>query len=822
MNKTVLVVDDNRLMLEFMGRVITDQGYKVTTAVDGFEALDHLTIMVPDIIFVDLIMPKIEGDTLCRIIRKMPHLDHSYIVVVSAAAAEMEMECSAFGANACIAKGAFNEMAKNIQKVIEEAALEDMSRPRPTGAVLGLNGILPRRMTKELLARNRHLAAILESISDGVLEVFSERVVYANAAAQYLLSSSIEKLTGTHLIKLFAPADQPKIARLLKTDDAPSALATEADTVSLGRRSVVVRKLSLHSDAEAAVVLLTDVTEKRNAEKELQEAYRQLEAKVAERTAALSTANEALQQEIAERKASEARLMESTERFDLFMRHFSAQTFIKDAQGRYIFINNAGQQFAGRPRDEIIGKTDRELWPADIAEQFIKNDHSVLEHNQALSTVEKARTPKGERYLLVSKFPIRSSDQSILLAGIALDITDQKKAEEERIRLSAQLQQAQKMEAIGRLAGGVAHDLNNILSGIVSYPELMLMDMPKDAPLRRPLEIVKNSGERAAAIVQDLLMLARGGIPEPEPIDIRKMIADYLDSPAHHELLKNHPKVTVTQNISQETLSIRGSVIMIRKSLQHLVSNAVASAAEINKGAVVITAENRALDRPLHGYDDVVAGDYVVIDISDNGPPLTTEQQDRIFEPFYTKKAMGRTDSGLGMAIVWGTARDHNGYVEVRSADARINRFSIYFPAGQRPAAGRRRGRSDDAIMGAGESILVVDDMEEQREIATGMLKKLGYQVTAVASGEKAVEHIKREPVDLVILDMIMDPGIDGVETLRQILESVPGQRVIIASGFSESHRIQEALRMGSGSYLNKPYLIDKLGRAVRTELDRQ
>lgn len=293
MNKTALVVDDNRLMIEFMSRVITDYGYIVTSAADGFEALDQLTAMTPDVIFVDLIMPKIEGDTLCRIIRKMPHLDGSYVVVVSAAAAEMAVECSEFGANACIAKGSFSDMAKNIQKVIDDAAREDMDRTKPAGTVLGMDGIHPRRITQELLASNRHLAAILESISDGILEVFGQRVIYANAAAQYLLSSSIEKLTGISLIELFEPADQPKIARLFRTEDMPTTLATEADTVSLGLRSVVVRKLGLQSDGDAAVVLLTDVTEKRNAEKELQETYRHLEAKVAYRTAALTAANEA-------------------------------------------------------------------------------------------------------------------------------------------------------------------------------------------------------------------------------------------------------------------------------------------------------------------------------------------------------------------------------------------------------------------------------------------------------------------------------------------------------------------------------------------------
>jgi CheY-like chemotaxis protein len=291
MNKTVLVVDDNRLILEFMVRVISDQGYTVTTATDGFEALDRLSDLVPDVIFVDLIMPKIQGDTLCRIIRKMPHLDSSYLVVISAAAAEMDIEFDILGANACIAKGAFNTMARNIHQVLEEAALEDLSRGTPTPKMLGLEDLQPREMTKELLSRNRHLAGILENISDGIVETFSGRVVYANAAAQYLLAASIETISGATFASLFGPDDQESIARLLEADDGPGSSSAGAVTVTLGRRSVVVRKLSISADSDTTALLITDVTEKREAEKALQAAQRRIEALEASQSTASPAAN---------------------------------------------------------------------------------------------------------------------------------------------------------------------------------------------------------------------------------------------------------------------------------------------------------------------------------------------------------------------------------------------------------------------------------------------------------------------------------------------------------------------------------------------------
>jgi CheY-like chemotaxis protein len=182
---------------------------------------------------------------------------------------------------------------------------------------------------------------------------------------------------------------------------------------------------------------------------------------------------------------------------------------------------------------------------------------------------------------------------------------------------------------------------------------------------------------------------------------------------------------------------------------------------------------------------------------------------------------MGRRCTGLGMTVVWGTVKDHNGYIDVKSSEGKGTTFTLYFPVSRKEVAKDQSLVSIEDYMGKGESVLVVDDVAEQREIVSRILKKLGYSVTAVSGGEEAVDYVKDNSADLLLLDMIMDPGIDGLETYKRILKYHPNQKAIIVSGFSETKRVKEAQGLGAGAYVKKPFLLQKIGLAVRDELDR-
>ena len=399
------------------------------------------------------------------------------------------------------------------------------------------------------------------------------------------------------------------------------------------------------------------------------------------------------------------------------------------------------------------------------------------------------------------------------------EMAERQKAEEERRYLETQLRKSQKMEAIGTLAGGVAHDLNNILSGLVSYPELILMDLPDDSPLRDPILTIQQSGQKAATIVQDLLTLARRGVSVREVTNLNDVVTQYLESPEHQKILEHHQRVEVTTQLAVNMLNIIGSPVHLSKTLMNLVSNAAEAMPE--GGRIHIATNCCYIDKSLNAYDKVDEGDYVTLQVIDEGIGISQEDMERLFEPFYTKKTMGRSGTGLGMAVVWGTVKDHRGSIDVKSDQNKGTTFTLYFPITRQELAPEKCRVSADEYKGCGESILIIDDIQEQREIASKMLRKLNYNVTSVPSGEEALRYMKQNDADLLVLDMIMNPGIDGLETYKRILEFHPGQKAVIASGFSESALVKEAQSMGAGAYVKKPYSFENIGIAVKDELRR-
>jgi len=660
MKKKILVVDNHPVMLKFMTSLLEKEGYQVLTAEDGLSAIDILKTYIPDAIFIDLVMPNISGEKLCRMIRSMPKLNDVYLIILSAIAAEEEVDFAGFGANACIAKGPFNKMSEHVLAALDQSDKGDSNGS--AGRTMGLEGIYQRQITKELISARRHFEVILSNMSEGILELTLEaRIVYANPTAIFLLGRTEEKLLASDFTELFQKNDRQRIRKILETPDNASQTISEDSPVTLNGKQLSMKILPIKEDGNnAIIVILNDITLRK--------------------------------------------------------------------------------------------------------------------------------------------------------------------------RMEAQLQRAHKMEAIGTLAGGVAHDLNNILSGLVSYPELLLLEIPEDSPLRKPILTIQKSGEKAAAIVQDLLTLARRGIAVTEVVNLNHIIYEYLKSPEHENLRLYNPNVQVEINPETDLLNILGSPAHLYKTVMNLVSNA--AEAMPDGGTISISTENRYIDQPISGYDHVEEGDYVVFTVSDTGVGISSEDRERIFEPFYTKKAMGRSGTGLGMAVVWGTVKDHKGYIDLQSTEGKARpprlspaerddggqgtTFSLYFPVTRKELAKDKSPVTIEDYMGKGESILVVDDVEEQREIASRILKKLGYSVTTVSSGEDAVNYLKDNSADLLVLDMIMGPGIDGLETYERIIELHPKQKAIIVSGFSETERVKKAQRLGAGAYVKKPYLLEKIGIAVR------
>ncbi len=515
--------------------------------------------------------------------------------------------------------------------------------------------------------------------------------------------------------------------------------------------------------------------------------------------------------DVTEQQTAKEALRKSEEKYRELVENINDVLFTVDSRGRIAYVSPVIERMLGYGVDELIGKTFFDyVFHEDI--RRLKSDFDKALERSGAPKEYRFVSKSGEiKWCRVNARPFSEKSVNAGVHGVLVDITRSKRLEE-------QLQRSQKMEALGVMAGGVAHDLNNILSGILSYPELLLMDLPQNSPFRQPLETIRASGESASAVVQDLLALSRKGVYASEVLNLSALAMQCLDEPDVRSLFDRHPAIEVQISLDEDLLNIKGSSVPIIKSLQSLITNAVEAIPE--GGRLEIAAYNQYVDQRVAAFDTIKEGEYAVLSVSDSGVGILERDRNRIFEPFYSKKILGRRGSGLGMAVVWGTIKDHGGYIDLIGKDGGGTRFDLYFPASREFVAMSERAVDTSDISGNGETILIVDDMATQREIASHILAKLGYRCKTVPSGEEAVEFLREHAVDLVILDMIMEPGIDGYETFRRIKAIRPGQKAIIASGYSETERVKQTLALGAGCYIKKPYTISTIGRSIKEELN--
>jgi PAS domain S-box-containing protein len=523
--------------------------------------------------------------------------------------------------------------------------------------------------------------------------------------------------------------------------------------------------------------------------------------------------------DITDRKCAEEELRESEEKYRLLIENANEAVYVLQ-DGVFRYANRMCCQLLGVTAAGLIGMSMLKFVNPDDRGRAIRQHQRILQGDIAAQRSDfHILMPDGEeRWANVNSVGIVWNGTAATL-NFASDITERHIAENERRNLEARLQRAEKMEVLGQMAGGVAHDLNNVLGALTGYSELLLVEIPEGQRARNYIEKILQSTEKGAAIIQDLLTLTRRGVTVSEVINLNNVVAGFLMTPEFEKIKDYHPHVGFRTIYDKNILNIKGSPIHLEKALMNLVSNAAESIS--GAGEVTIRTENRYLDMAVGGYDKVKEGDYAILAVSDTGMGIPAENKDKIFEPFYTKKTMGRSGTGLGLTIVWGTVKDHNGHIDVLSTVGEGTTFTLYFPITRDGLIAPQQKEPVEQYLGRGESVLVVDDIAEQRDIASRMLTILGYKVHAVSSGEEAVKYLQEHKADILVLDMIMAPGIDGLETYQRVLEVNPKQKAILVSGFSESDRVREAQKLGAGAYVKKPYVMEKIGMAVRDELNR-
>jgi signal transduction histidine kinase/ActR/RegA family two-component response regulator/sensor domain CHASE-containing protein len=461
--------------------------------------------------------------------------------------------------------------------------------------------------------------------------------------------------------------------------------------------------------------------------------------------------------------------------------------------------------------DDLIRFVLNQLCDPDAFVQRVKALYSSNDDSYDALEFLDGRT--FERY----SCPLKRGPEIIGRVWSFRDVTARISAETSKLQLQKQLEQAQRMESLGLLAGGVAHDLNNVLGPLVAYPEIIMEELPDDSPVRDDLVRMSKAAEHAASVIQDLLALARRGRYEMKALDLNEVVRAFVESIAHRDLAHKHPAVKLLLALADRPLYVCGSAPHLTKVIMNLVGNAYE--ATHPAGSVTIETSHCFIDRLLRQADGFEAGQYVVLRVRDTGPGIAPEDVAKIFEPYYSKKKMGRSGSGLGLAVVHGIVHDHEGFYDVDSNPGEGAEFILYFPISapellvESAVSGNIRGH---------ERILVVDDDPEQRQMAVRLLSSLGYSSFAVSGAGEAMEFLQAQSADIVIMDMIMEPNPDGLDTYREILKIRPDQRAIIATGYCSTDRVTEMQRLGAGTCLAKPYTRDQIGLAIREELARE
>ncbi len=378
------------------------------------------------------------------------------------------------------------------------------------------------------------------------------------------------------------------------------------------------------------------------------------------------------------------------------------------------------------------------------------------------------------------------------------------------------LARSTRMESLGLLAGGVAHDLNNILGPMVAFPDLIADRLPEGDPIRSDVALIGQSARRASVVIQDLLSLARRGNYHREIIDLNDLVNDCIQSPAFKARAQNRTEIDISTELTEELPPISGSEPHLTQAFLNLMINGVEAISEA--GRLTIATRLEEIPARCDRFERIEAGTYVVLSVSDTGSGIPEHELDHIFEPFYSRKRMGdKSGSGLGLAVVYGVTKDHDACINVISTVGEGTCFEIYFVAQEAPEENPAEKRRDST---GTERILVVDDYEQQRIHTERILQHHGYSTRGARNGHEAIKLLMKERFDLMVLDMIMEDGFDGLDTYRECIKLQPGIRCVIATGFSENDRVKQALSLGASQCLNKPYTPTALGSAVRNALD--
>ncbi len=504
-------------------------------------------------------------------------------------------------------------------------------------------------------------------------------------------------------------------------------------------------------------------------------------------------------------KEAEKKLRESERRFRDLFDSVSDLIYEQDLEGRFVSVNRAMTEIFGYKLDELLGRKASDFMKPELRDLFETEYLEGLKKEGHYEGISAYFTRDGRKiYLEYRSQLIRPENGKPFISGIARDVTERILAQREIKKLEKQVLQAQKMEAIGTLAGGVAHDFNNILQAIFGYTQILLMSKDEDDPDVQNLKQIEMSARRASELTQQLLAFSRKVKSELRPVDLNHEV---------HQLEKllrrTIPKmIDIELRLAKDLKVINADPAQLEQVMMNLCLNARDAMPE--GGRLIIQTENVILDEQYcKEHLGSRAGSYVMLSVSDTGHGMDKEILERIFEPFFTTKQVGK-GTGLGLAMVYGIVKNHNGYITCYSEPGKGTTFKIYLPVIENVPEPRDPAKPEDNSdlpRGKGEGILLVDDEEAIRDLGRRILEGFGYRVLLAKDGSEALEiyRANQEQISLVILDLIM-PVMGGGQCLQEILKIDPEAKVIVASGYALDGKTKEVIDSGAKGFVSKPY----------------
>jgi two-component system, cell cycle sensor histidine kinase and response regulator CckA len=518
-------------------------------------------------------------------------------------------------------------------------------------------------------------------------------------------------------------------------------------------------------------------------------------------------------QDITERKRTEEALLKSEQEKALILSSVLELVTYQDLDHRILWGNQLAEETLGAQPGGLTGRKCHALW-ARSDEPCPDCPIPRILGTDAPQHTEK-RSPDG-RIWATRGYPVRDAAGTITgIVEVHLDVTHQKRAEEEKVKIQAQLLQSQKMEAVGTLAGGVAHDFNNLLTAIQGCLELAVEKLPDESPIRRDLEEVQNASHRAADLTRQLLMFSRRHLIHMAPIQLNRTIDDLLKM--LHRLIGED--IVIQTALDPGLWAIQADRGTVEQVIVNLAING--RDAMPNGGRLLIKTENVDVDeftcRLMH---EAKPGRFVRLSLSDTGIGMDAAIRERIFEPFFSTKGPGK-GTGLGLSVVYGIVRQHNGWVNVYSEPGQGAEFKVYFPVatGTPQEAAAPAGLQDD-VNGRGERILIVEDEKCVREFSLHALEKYGYLVTAMSTVSDALRAFEGGggAFDLVFTDVVL-PDASGLSMIERMLEINPSVRVLVTSGYTDTKSQWSSIQQKGLRFLQKPYTLADLLRTIRTQL---